>query len=149
MKKVNVLNFKDFLSNLKLNKFDKEIRAAIITNSMIANKIVKDFNETVEGARARYTEDLDSEIETLVSLRNKYQSASVEEKSDIEREIIENCTGALTAEKELNDFINNMLNENVTESFIKINKDNFVDQCVEADIEITVNMLDQLSGLFS
>ena len=149
MKKVNVLNFKDFLSNLKLNKFDKEIRAAIITNSMIANKIVKDFNETVEGARARYTEGLDSEAELLMSLRDKYQFAPIEKKSDIEREIIEKCTGALTAEKELNDFINNMLNENVTEIFVKFNKNNFVDQCVEADIEITVNMLDQLSELFS
>lgn len=149
MKKVNVLNCKDFLSNLKLNKFDKETRAAIIANSMIANKIAKDFNETVEGARARYTEGLDSEIELLASLRNKYRSASVEEKLEIESEILEKCVGALTAESELTEFANRMLNEEVTESFIKINKDNFVDQCVEADIEITVNMLDQLSGLFS
>ena len=149
MKKVNVLNCKDFLSNLKLNKFDKETRAAIIANSMIANKISKEFNETAEEARARYTEDLDSEIETLMLLRNKYQSASVEEKSDIEREIIENCAGALTAERELNEFINNVLNEEVTETFVKFNKDNFVDQCAEADIEITVNILDQLSELFS
>lgn len=149
MKKVNVLNCKDFLSNLKLNKFDKETRAAIIANSMIANKIAKDFNETVEGARARYTEGLDSEIELLASLRNKYRSASVEEKLEIESEILEKCIGALTAESELTEFANRILNEEVTESFIKINKESFVDQCADADIEITAMLLDQLSGLFS
>lgn len=149
MKKVNVLNCKEFLSNLKLNKFDKEIRAAIITNSMIANKISKEFNETVEGARTRYMDGLDSEIELLVSLRNKYRSASIEERSEIETEIVEKCTNALTAERELNDFVNKILDEDVTESFVKINKDNFVDQCAEADIEITVNLLNQLSELFS
>lgn len=149
MKKVNVLNCKDFLSNLKLNKFDKETRAAIIANSMIANKIAKDFNETVEGARTRYTEGLDSEIELLASLRNKYRSASVEEKLEIESEILEKCVGALTAESELAEFANRMLNEEVTESFIKINKESFVDQCADADIEITAMLLDQISELFS
>lgn len=149
MKKVNVLNCKDFLSNLKLNKFDKETRAAIITNSMIANKIAKDFNETVEEARTRYAEGLDSEIELLVSLRNKYQSASVEAKLEIEGEILEKCTEALAAERELTEFINGILNEEVTESFIKINKESFVNQCADADIEITAMLLDQISELFS
>ena len=149
MKRANVLNFTQFLANLKLNKFDKEIRAAIIINSMIANKISKDFDETVENARSRYTEGLETEIEMLVSLRNKYSTVSAEERDAIEREVVEKCSGALKAESELNEFVANLLNEDVSESFVKINKDDFVNQCADADIDITVNLLDQLSELFN
>lgn len=149
MKRANVLNFTQFLTNLKLNKFDKEIRAAIIINSMIANKISKDFDETVENARSRYTEGLETEIETLMSLRNKYSTVSSEERDVIEKEIVEKCSSALKAESELNEFVANLLNEDVSESFIKINKDNFVNQCADADIDITVNLLDQLSEMFN
>ena len=149
MKRANVLNFTQFLANLKLNKFDKEIRAAIIINSMIANKISKDFDETVENARSRYTEGLETEIEMLMSLRNKYSTVSAEERDVIEKEVVEKCSGALKAESELNEFVANLLNEDISESFVKINKDNFVNQCADADIDITVNLLDQLSELFS
>lgn len=148
MKKVDVLNCKEFLSDLKLNKFDKEIRTAIVTNSMVANRISKDFNEATKEATSRYTKDIESEVGTLEMLRNKYQSASSEEKIEIEKEIIEKCPNALTAEKELNEFINNMLNEEVTESFIKIDKETFIDQCAEANIDITVNMLELFNELF-
>lgn len=149
MKRANVLNFTQFLANLKLNKFDKEIRAAIIINSMIANKISKDFDETVENARSRYKEGLETEIETLVSLRNKCSTVSAEEKDVVEKEIVKKCSSALKAESELNEFVANLLNEDVSESFIKINKDNFVNQCADADIDITVNLLDQLSEMFN
>lgn len=149
MKRANVLNFTQFLTNLKLNKFDKEIRAAIIINSMIANKISKDFDETVENARSRYTEGLETEIETLMSLRNKYSTVSSEERDVIEKEIVEKCSSALKAESELNEFVANLLNEDISESFVKINKEDFVNQCADADIDITVNLLDQLSELFS
>ena len=149
MKRANVLNFTQFLANLKLNKFDKEIRAAIITNSMIANKISKDFNEMVEIARSRYTEGLETEIEMLVSLRDKYSTVSAEERDVIEKEVVEKCSGALKAESELNEFVTNLLNEDISESFVKINKDDFVNQCADADIDITVNLLDQLNELFS
>ena len=99
MKKVDVLNCKEFLSDLKLNKFDKEIRTAIVTNSMVANRISKDFNEATKEATSRYTKDIESEVGTLEMLRNKYQSASSEEKIEIEKEIIEKCPNALTEEK--------------------------------------------------
>ena len=41
-----------------------------------------------------------------------------------------------------------MLNEDVTVSFIKIDKETFIDQCAEANIDITVNMLELFNELF-
>ena len=66
MKKVDVLNCKEFLSDLKLNKVDKEIRTAIVTNSMVANRISKDFNEATKEATSRYTKDIESEVGTFM-----------------------------------------------------------------------------------
>lgn len=149
MKKVNVVNFTPFLANLKLNKFDKEIRAAIITNSLLANKISKDFEETVQEARKRYFDGLDEEINLLLNYRKRYTSASPDEKIEIEKEILSKCIRALSAEKEFADFVNNVGNEDVETNFTKFDRDVFVDQCAEADIEITVSTLELLNELFN
>lgn len=149
MKRVNVLNFTSFLANLKLNKFDKEIRSAIISNSLIANKVSKEFEESIQEARKRYFEDLDEEVSKLTVYRQKYEIANDEEKITINKECFENCKNALIAESELTDFANHLGNEEINENFVKMNKEKFVDQCAEADIEITNNVLVLLDELFN
>jgi len=148
MKKENVLNFNDFLSNLKLNKFDKEIRCAIVHNSILASKIVKDIQETFDAARKRFNEENETEIELLVKYRDQYSTATAEEKVSIVKSIEKECFNALRAERELNEFINNILLEDVTDEFVKIDRDSFIDQCAEADIDITAKMLENLVELF-
>lgn len=149
MKRANVLNFTQFLVNLKLNKFDKETRAAIISNSLIANKVTKEFNESIDEARKRYYEGIETEINDLANYRKKFASASSEEKIEIEKDCIANCSNALAAEQEFTEFVNKLGNENVDYTFTKINRDSFVDQCAEADIDITVNTLELLNELFN
>lgn len=148
MKKENVLNFNDFLSNLKLNKFDKEIRSAIVHNSILASKIVKDMQETFDTARKRFEEGCESEIELLIKYRNQYSTATPEEKVSIVKSIAEECPNALIAERDLNDFVNGILTEEVSDEFVKIDRDLFVDQCAEADVDITTKMLENLVELF-
>ena len=149
MKRANVLNFTQFLANLKLNKFDKETRAAIISNSLIANKVTKEFNESIDEAKKRYYEGIETEINDLANYRKKFASASSEEKIEIEKDCITNCSNALAAEQEFTEFVNKLGNENVDYTFTKINRDSFVDQCAEADIDITVNTLELLNELFN
>ena len=149
MKKENVLNFNNFLSTLKLNKFDREIRAAIITNSFLAKKIVKEFDETVQEARNRYFDGLDAEIELLVLYREKFKNATPEERTAINEECVRDCYNILRAEKELGEYIQNLQKEEVTESFVKFDREMFVDQCVDGNIDITVELLETLDGLFN
>lgn len=149
MKKVDVLNFTQFLTNLKLNKFDKEIRAAIISNSLLANKIFKEFEENVQDAKKRYFEDLDDQVALLINYREKYKVANEEDRIKINDECVSVCADALNAEKEFNVFINNLVQEDVNLNFIKINRDVFVEQCANADIDITVATLELLKGLFN
>lgn len=149
MTKENVINFNSFLSSLKLNKFDRDIRAAIITDSLLAKKIVKEFDETVQGAKERYLEGLDSEITLLVQYRERFKTASPEERIVINEECIKNCVNALNAENELNQFVLNLYKEEVTDNFKKFDRDLFVDQCADADIEITVDIIELLNELFN
>ena len=149
MKKENVLNFNNFLSTLKLNSFDREIRAAIITNSFLAKKIVKEFEEAVQEARQRYLEGLDAEIELLVLYREKIKNATPEERVTLSEECIRDCSNALRAEKEFGEYIQNLQKEEITESFVKFDREMFVDQCVDGNIDITVELLETLDGLFN
>lgn len=149
MDKANVLNFSNFLSNLKLNKFDKEIRAAIISNSLLSNRIVKEIEETIQEARKKYFEGIEDEVDSLVEYRKSFETASDEERSDIKKEIITKCSRALAAEAELSDFGNKLLAEEVDLPIVKIDRNSFVDQCSEADIDVTVRILEILEPLFN
>lgn len=149
MNKENVLNFKDFLSTLKLNKFDREIRAAIITNSILAKKVVKDFEETVQEARARYTEGLSAEFELLNVYREKIKNANAADKTVIAEECVRDCANALKAEQDFTTYVLSLQKEEVKEEFVKIDKDLFVDQCVDGDIDITAALLETMNGLFN
>ena len=149
MNKADVLNFSNFLSNLRLNKFDKEIRAAIISNSLLSNKIVKEIEENIQEARKKYFEGIEDELNTLTEYRKEYETASDEEKSNIKKGIITKCSRGLAAEAELNEFGNKLLVEEVDLPFVKVNRDSFVDQCLEADIDITVKVVEILDPLFN
>lgn len=149
MKKENVLNFNNFLSTLKLNKFDKEIRSAIIANSFLAKKIVKEFEENVQLARERYCDGLESEIEKLTQYREKRLNAASDERNSITESCIKECHNALRAERELFEYIQNLQKEEVDEPFMKFNREAFVDQCIDGDIEVTSQLLETLEELFN
>lgn len=150
MKTVNVLNFNQFLSNLKVNKFDKEIRFAIIKNSILANNLVKQFEDSVKSANERVLSEInEEEVNLLNEYRTKYKTASDEEKSIILQLIVNDCKNALTAEHELNETVKRLSEEEVNEVFVKMDKNNFINQCADADIDITPAMLVELEELFN
>lgn len=149
MKKENVVNFTDFLFDLKLNGFDREIRSAIIKNSIMANKIKTDFQDTINQAKDRFTKDLSGEEIKLIELyRNQYETASPEERKELNIKILTNCSNVLKAEQEINQFVSDLLHEDVGEEFVKIDRDLFIDQCIESDIDITPKTIELLEELF-
>jgi hypothetical protein len=149
MKKENVVNFTDFLFDLKINGFDREIRSAIIKNSIMANKIKTDFQDTINQAKNKFTKDLSEEEIKLIELyRNQYETASPEEKKELNIKIVTNCSNVLKAEQEINQFVLDLLHENVSCEFVKIDRDRFVDQCVESGIDITPKIIELLEELF-
>ena len=148
MKRENVLKFTSFLANLKLNKFDKEIRSAIISNSLIANRVTRDYETTVQEVRTRYSEGMDEEIAKLLNYRSELIT-NPERSFEIEQKIFEECSEALRAEAEIGEFIMRYCEEEIDEKFVKMDKDVFVDQCANADIDITVTTLELINDLFN
>ena len=149
MKKANVLLISNFLSNIKLNKFDKETRSAIIRNSLAVSKISKEIEDSVQEARKRLSEGIEDEITKLAEYRERFKTASEEDRLILIHDATNNCPRAISFEKELNDFVNALGQEEVDITFIVVDKDTFVDQCADADIDITPAMIELFNEMFN
>jgi len=148
MNKGKIVNLSNYFANLKLNKFSKEIRSAVISNHLKMNKIVKEFNESVEEARKKYFSGKESEVEKLVKYREEYNNASGETKNEIFDKIKSECTEVLVLEQELIGFVNRLGAENVEIELDKIDMNEFIEQCHEADIDITPSDLINFEEIF-
>lgn len=148
MKKLEIVNFSNFISGLKLNKFNKEMRSAIISNSLIASKIAKEFNENVEEAKKQFISGKEEEVEKLNAYRASYNTSSAEERQEIIEKIKSECMEALAVEQEIITFINKFSNENVEASFVPINMIDFIDACADADIDVTPAQLMSFNSIF-
>ena len=148
MNKVKIVNLSNYFANLKLNKFSKEIRCAIISNHLKVNKIVKDFNEAVDEARKKFFSGKEEDIEKLNRYREEYNAAPDENKVEILNKIKSECIEALSLEQEFIGFVNALAVEEVEIEFSKIDMDEFIESCSEANIDITPSDLMNFEEIF-
>lgn len=148
MNKVKIVNLSNYFANLKLNKFSKEIRCAIISNHLKVNKIVKDFNEAVDEARKKFFSGKEEDLEKLNRYREEYNAAPDENKVEILNKIKSECIEALSLEQEFIGFVNALAVEEVEIEFSKIDMDEFIESCSEANIDITPSDLMNFEEIF-
>ena len=150
MKKSRVIEIFRFLNGIKLNKvLDKDIRSMIISNHMQMHNIVKQYDEDVKELQRKLFSDKQSEIEELSKLREDYKNTdNISIKKEIESKIIKDYSDIISLEIEFNNELNNILNTEIDINLKKVSKENFVEMCVNADIEITANDLLILINLF-
>lgn len=148
MNKVKIVNLSNYFANLKLNKFSKEIRCAIISNHLKVNKIVKDFNEAVDEARKKFFSGKEEDLEKLNRYREEYNAAPDENKVEILNKIKSECIEALSLEQEFIGFVNALAVEEVEIEFSKIDMGEFIESCSEADIDITPSDLMNFEEIF-
>lgn len=150
MKKSRVIEIFRFLNGIKLNKvLDKDIRSMIISNHMQMYNIVNQYDEDVKELQRKLFLDKQSEIEKLSKLREDYKNSdNISIKKEIESKIIKDYSDIISLEIEFNNELNNILNTEIDINLKKVSKENFVETCVNADIEITANDLLILNNLF-
>lgn len=150
MKKSRVIEIFRFLNGIKLNKvLDKDIRSMIISNHMQMYNIVNQYDEDVKELQKKLFLDKQSEIEKLSKLREDYKNSdNISIKKEIESKIIKDYSDIISLEIEFNNELNNILNTEIDINLKKVSKENFVEMCVNADIEITANDLLILINLF-
>lgn len=150
MKKSRVIEIFRFLGNIKINKItNKEVRSAVISNHLQMYNIVKQYEEDVKELQKRFFEGKEEEIQKLNELREKFNSETNE---DIKRDLIKTITSEykdiLNLEMEFNNEASKQLNVDVELNLKKVKQDDFVETCVEADVDITGRDLISLTDLF-
>ena len=150
MKKSRVIEIFRFLGNIKINKItNKEVRSAIISNHLQMYNIAKQYEEDVKELQKRLFEGKEEEIQKLNELREKFNSETNE---DVKRDLIKTITSEykdiLNLEMEFNNEASKQLNVDVELNLKKVKQDDFVETCVEADVDITGRDLISLTDLF-
>lgn len=150
MKKSRVIEIFRFLGNIKINKItNKEVRSAVISNHLQMYNIAKQYEEDVKELQKRLFEGKEEEIQKLNELRDKFNSETNE---DIKRDLIKTITSEykdiLNLEMEFNNEASKQLNVDVELNLKKVKQDDFVETCVEADVDITGRDLISLTDLF-
>lgn len=150
MKKSRVIEIFRFLGNIKINKItNKEVRSAVISNHLQMYNIAKQYEEDVKELQKRLFEGKEEEIQKLNELREKFNSETNE---DIKRDLIKTITSEykdiLNLEMEFNNEASKQLNVDVELNLKKVKQDDFVETCVEADVDITGRDLISLTDLF-
>lgn len=150
MKKSRVIEIFRFLGNIKINKItNKEVRSAVISNHLQMYNIAKQYEEDIKELQKRLFEGKEEEIQKLNELREKFNSETNE---DIKRDLIKTITSEykdiLNLEMEFNNEASKQLNVDVELNLKKVKQDDFVETCIEADVDITGRDLISLTDLF-
>jgi peptide methionine sulfoxide reductase MsrA len=149
MKKSRIISIYNFLSNIKLNKVtNKEVRSAIISNHLQMYNINEQYNKDVQELQKRIFEGKEEDINVVNNLRNKFKNAKEEDRPSIVSEILEHKE-FLKLEEEFNTEVYNLLNQEIDLNFKTCSQEDFVETCVEANVDITSDDLIVLTDLFN
>lgn len=137
-----------FLSDLKLSKFDKIVRIAVLKNYMAFSKIAKDYENMLEDLQKKMFDDKQEEAQEVQKLRNNLQKAKTAEEFEQATVELEKHQKFLDAENEFIRLINDEASKEVEIEITKIDRNKFVDSLVASGIEFTPKDIDKVELIF-
>jgi hypothetical protein len=148
MKIREVLDTHGYISELKLNKFDKEIRIKLMRNYPVLDKVVKEVNDYKSALQEKMFEEHKSDGEKVQELRRKLPKVATEEELEALNKEAEQYSDYRRLEQEYIKCLTEHLEEEVEVKLFPIDKEDFVDNLVKADIEFTLDLLNKIDILF-
>ena len=112
MKRYLVINYHHLLSQIDLQKVDKEARAKLISLDIVLGDIVDEHNAEIEKVKTRLGKGHEKEIQEVSALFAELQGSEGEKKAEIEGKIAQH-TEYLAIQNQLNDEISKRLIEDV------------------------------------
>lgn len=137
-----------FLSDLKLSKFDKIVRIAVLKNYMAFSKIAKDYENMIEDLRKKMFDDKQEEAQEVQKLRDNLQKAKTAEEFEQATVELEKHQEFLDVENEFIRLINDEASKEVEVEITKIDRNKFVDSLVASGIEFTPRDIDKVELIF-
>ena len=148
MKKYQIINYHRLLSQIDLQKVDKESRSKLISLDILLGDIVDAHNEEMVKVKARLSKGHEAAIREVSQLITELQGAEDEKRAEIVRRIDGNTEYAII-QSQLDEEVNKRLNEEVEISVEKISSTDLAQWCADSNMSITLDMLREFrrSGL--
>lgn len=140
MKKYQIINYHHLLSQIDLQKVDKEARAKLISLDIILGDIVDEHNAEIEKVKARLSKGHEEVIREVSALIAELQNAEGDKKAEISKKIDGNTEYAII-QNQLDDEVNKRLVEDVTVEVEKVASADLAGWCADSGIRITLDLL--------
>ena len=140
MKKYQIINFHHLLSQIDLQKVDKEARAKLISLDIVLGDIVDEHNAEIEKVKARLSKGHEDAIAEVSALMAELQVADEVRKAEIVTKIDSNTEYAII-QNQLNEEVNRRLVEDVNADIEKIASADLAQWCADSGISITLDLL--------
>ena len=140
MKKYQIINFHHLLSQIDLQKVDKEARTKLISLDIILGDIVDEHNAEIEKVKARLSKGHEDAIAEVSALMAELQVADEVRKAEIVTKIDSNTEYAII-QNQLNEEVNRRLVEDVNADIEKIASADLAQWCADSGISITLDLL--------
>ena len=140
----------NFLANLKLSGFDKDIRVAIFKNVGELAIAVKAIQEKIEASKKELFKDLEKDGQQVGALREEFnkEETTKERRENIVKEILA-YEAYINAEKELNEVVMQFGKDELEVSLVTIDFGKFIDGLINSDIEFTALQLQVMAFMFN
>lgn len=138
MKRYQVINYHHLLSQIDLQKVDKDARAKLINLDIVLGDIVDAHNDEVEKVKTRLSKGHEAEIQEVSALISQLQTA--EDKEAIKAQIDLHKDYA-AIEQQLNDEISKRLIEDVDVDVDKVSSADLAQWCADSGLSITLDLL--------
>lgn len=151
MKKSIIVEAFRFVNGIKMNVvYDKETRAAIISNHLKMYKVVEQHEDEVKKLYEKLFDGKFEEVQSLHALRGEYNSnVSQERRGEIVEDISRNYSEIIKLENEFNEAFNGMMEEDIDICIIKMNKESFINACADSGIEFSMTEMMKIAEIFT
>lgn len=140
MKKYQIINYHRLLSQIDLQKVDKESRSKLISLDILLGDIVDAHNEEMVKVKARLSKGHEAAIREVSQLITELQGAEDGKRAEIVRRIDGNTEYAII-QNQLDEEVNKRLMEDVDVNAEKMASADLAQWCADSGIGITLDML--------
>ena len=138
------------LANMKLSKFDKEVRNITIVNYATLSKIHQEQQKFQEDMKEKMFDKKKEEISELSQLRAKLQAAKTrEEAADINKQLVCDYAELIQLEDDFNKLVNAETKKDISADIKKVDMDKFIDSMIKAEIDFTPVTINNLQFMFN
>ena len=149
MKIKEVIEANNFLADLNLNRFDKEMRMAILKNFSSFSRVQRNFDDDIEALRKKMFDNKQDEAMDVQNLRNRAKTIKTADEAIEFNKEAEKHKEFYKLESDFNELYVDAMSKECKCNVLKIDKDKFLDTLAESNVMFTPREIEKIEILFN